>query len=994
MILRKVLVASLMLVLAGISSLAQNPFIHNYTTFDGLPSNAIYQVYQDSRKFIWFVSDAGVSRFDGSNFINFSKKDGLHCNDVVHIKEDRLGRIWFFNMDATMNFYKDGVIYNETTAPFLDSLVSVEFFRDFYEDSNHTLYFYFNHQREVFSLDTLNQVRKYKLPSFIMLDLLSKNIIDGMDIRFMNQGIDGFFYLRAVAGLFKMADFSGTPILVDNSIFYKAVFYDPAKGMYIVKSNTSGSKTEIRKMKPDFSFDQSAPLIYTNTNYVSFVMEDDNGYLWVSTYDEGVYCYKGDQLVRHFDIKQAQAVIQDHEKNIWISSLKDGVYKISPYLNQHLHYECSLFDGKGVNAIAPYDRGGIWLTDGGKIFLLMDGRIFRLNHQNPEGNLNQLLQIDENTIVVGEISTNFYAIEGIRPDPSTLTIPYNTIITAPRPFKRLTLNHDRTEITSWNFFTVLKLQPRLFDHIQHLNINERIFNSFYDARGELVVNANRMYLFKGDSLAPYNDLSIFDNRIISDHLIIDDTVDVFNVEGDSIFIKTDHNTWNLTAKWGYPLSLHIKSMDYSNPILYLATSKDIYYCIKPEAGAMNRECELYKLDISFRNIHDILVDDGKLYIASDDGLTAISATSFTNLDAVPPIPYFKLVEVNDLPDNDAHATTVTGRSRILMDFSSINYSFSPVIYSYKLLGLDNEWQQATSTNVVYENLPRGQYTFLLKARKPTSEWSDPITYQINIKATIWQRPIFYLALIIIVAGLFNLYMINRKNAEIKRWDMEHQLVVMEQRALQSMMNPHFIFNSLGSIQNYLLQSKPKEAGLYLSQFARLIRQNINASNSNMINLEEEVDRLKNYLDLERMRMENKFEYKIEIDESIDAEEALIPSMLIQPFVENSIWHGISHVEKNGKIVISFLLNDERSMKIVVEDNGVGMKKAEARTTKSEKHLGMGMAITRKRLDLLGDKFKVSTNINISETEPGSANPGTRVEIIVPFTYEGEEGERS
>ena len=82
------------------------------------------------------------------------------------------------------------------------------------------------------------------------------------------------------------------------------------------------------------------------------------------------------------------------------------------------------------------------------------------------------------------------------------------------------------------------------------------------------------------------------------------------------------------------------------------------------------------------------------------------------------------------------------------------------------------------------------------------------------------------------------------------------------------------------------------------------------------------------------------------------------------------------------------------MKIVVEDNGVGMKKAESRTTKSEKHLGMGMAITRKRLDLLGDKFKVSTNINISETEPGSANPGTRVEIIVPFTYEGEEGERS
>ena len=283
MILRKALVASLIMVLGGISSLAQNPFIHNYTTFDGLPSNAIYQVYQDSRKFIWFVSDAGVSRYDGLNFVNFSKKDGLHCNDVVHIKEDRLGRIWFFNMDATLNYYKDGVIYNETSAPFLDSLVSVEFFRDFYEDANHTLYFYHNHQREVFSLDTLNNVHRSKLPSVIMLDLLSKNTIDGMDIRFIDQGKDGFFYLRAVAGLFKLANFSEKPILVDRSIYYKAVFNDSKKGMYVVKSNPAGSNLEIRKMSQDNSFDPTAPTISINTQYVSFVLEDEQGFVWVST---------------------------------------------------------------------------------------------------------------------------------------------------------------------------------------------------------------------------------------------------------------------------------------------------------------------------------------------------------------------------------------------------------------------------------------------------------------------------------------------------------------------------------------------------------------------------------------------------------------------------------------------------------------------------------------------------------------------------------------
>jgi LytS/YehU family sensor histidine kinase len=202
-----------------------------------------------------------------------------------------------------------------------------------------------------------------------------------------------------------------------------------------------------------------------------------------------------------------------------------------------------------------------------------------------------------------------------------------------------------------------------------------------------------------------------------------------------------------------------------------------------------------------------------------------------------------------------------------------------------------------------------------------------------------------------------------------------------------MMNPHFIFNSLGSIQNYLLQRKPREAALYLSQFARLIRQNINASNSAMINLEEEIDRLKNYLDLEKMRMENKFEYRIRVDDKIAAEDALIPSMIIQPFVENSIWHGLRHREKNGLIAISFLLNDEKTMIIVIEDNGVGMKQTESRTSKSERHLGMGVAITRKRLELIGTKYNVRTSVDISESQTSVEFPGTRVGITVPFEYE-------
>jgi LytS/YehU family sensor histidine kinase len=238
---------------------------------------------------------------------------------------------------------------------------------------------------------------------------------------------------------------------------------------------------------------------------------------------------------------------------------------------------------------------------------------------------------------------------------------------------------------------------------------------------------------------------------------------------------------------------------------------------------------------------------------------------------------------------------------------------------------------------------------------------------------------------VLLTGLLILIIIRRKNIQIKRRELDHQLITLEQKALQSMMNPHFIFNSLGSIQNYLLQKKSGEAGIYLSQFARLIRQNLNAINAASINLEEEIDRLKNYLDLEKMRMDNKFEYYIEVDDNVDADEIQIPSMIIQPFVENAIWHGISSIDVQGEITIKFRMQDEKSLAVLIEDNGIGMKRSEAFSPKSDKHFHLGMEMTRKRLEILGKKFSVQTTIEFSETSPGSVNPGTRVKLVVPVS---------
>lgn len=226
----------------------------------------------------------------------------------------------------------------------------------------------------------------------------------------------------------------------------------------------------------------------------------------------------------------------------------------------------------------------------------------------------------------------------------------------------------------------------------------------------------------------------------------------------------------------------------------------------------------------------------------------------------------------------------------------------------------------------------------------------------------------------------------RKNILLKRQEIDHQMVILEQKALQSLMNPHFIFNTLGSIQNYLLQNKPAEAGIFLSQFARLIRLNISSINAPMINLEEEVNRLRIYLDLEKFRMGNTFEYTIELNSKIEEEVLYIPSMIIQPFIENSIWHGISPLEGKGQIRILLFIHSIQSLKVIIEDNGVGMKQSEKFKSMKKEHLHLSMEVIRKRLEIIGKKMKIETAMSASEAFPGEPNPGTRVELILPFTY--------
>jgi tetratricopeptide (TPR) repeat protein len=208
-------------------------------------------------------------------------------------------------------------------------------------------------------------------------------------------------------------------------------------------------------------------------------------------------------------------------------------------------------------------------------------------------------------------------------------------------------------------------------------------------------------------------------------------------------------------------------------------------------------------------------------------------------------------------------------------------------------------------------------------------------------------------------------------------------VEIEQRFLRSQLNPHFIFNALDSIQNYMLENDAPKAGLYMSKFAKLMRQVLENSRENFIPISEEIKMLENYMGLQQLQSEEKFTYSIQVDEKIELEDFAIPPMFVQPFVENAIEHGV--INGNGNISINFQLEGEL-VNIMVTDNGIGLSESKKiQTQQAKQHNSLATSIIKERIESYNEKLKINIQLLISEiVEENKSVLGTKVELKVPF----------
>jgi len=327
---------------------------------------------------------------------------------------------------------------------------------------------------------------------------------------------------------------------------------------------------------------------------------------------------------------------------------------------------------------------------------------------------------------------------------------------------------------------------------------------------------------------------------------------------------------------------------------------------------------------------------------------------------------------------------------IRFEFSGISFkSAGDVTYQYRLLGLQPEWRTTTEKELAFPSLPTGNYVFQLQAINKYGVKSPVREVSFKIEKLWWEktwiRVILLLLLISLISALFRhrIGVVRRKEKE--RALLNQHILELEQRALRSQMNPHFIFNSLNSIQQYVAERDIKGANQFITDLSLMMRMTLDLSSKPFISISQELTYIDTYLRLEKTRLEDQFDYSILVDPALDLQEVYLPSLLIQPYVENSIRHGIKYKKEGNGLIKITVQRKENVILVSVEDNGIG--RDEAARYKSKFHIqyqSKGMSINKERIDLLNDYNHKQIKIDIEDLFDDDNRPsGTRVNIHLP-----------
>ncbi|RYD72680.1 MAG: hypothetical protein EOP53_21495, partial [Sphingobacteriales bacterium] len=427
------------------------------------------------------------------------------------------------------------------------------------------------------------------------------------------------------------------------------------------------------------------------------------------------------------------------------------------------------------------------------------------------------------------------------------------------------------------------------------------------------------------------------------------------------------------------------NIDNDNNI-WVSTYRGLNKIAKNKAGKVTISAFTTATGLISNEILDCIKFRNNLWVFTGNGVSYFDPNAIKK-DTVLPKLYITKVEINNklVPLKNRYSLSHL-ENNMAVNFIALYFKNAGKIhYRYRLAGGDTAWSYTDNTSVEFGILQPGNYRFLVSAQNNSGIWSGkPASFSFTIHPPFWQTGWFIVLVLLCILGsillLFNL----RISYIVKQKNLSNELDRYKNSALQARMNPHFIFNSLNSINNFILQNDKKNSSRYLSKFANLMRFILDNSAKTNITLEDELRGLKLYLELEKQRFKDKLNYRIDVFPDINT-NMRVPSLILQPFVENAILHGILHKPEPGFIYVIIHKHNNRLV-CTIEDDGIGREKSKEKTEKKMPgHVSNGIEVTRQRLDLLNKLQKEKTNLKITDLADENGKPnGTRVEISWPL----------
>ncbi|MEO1513992.1 MAG: histidine kinase [Bacteroidota bacterium] len=958
--------------------LSQEPATWHYTDEEGLPSMTIYRILQDNDGYIWLATGNGICRFNGYEFETFNSPV-LENNEILQLEQDPWGRIFFVNMRGQLLQIEDEAI----SVLFPDS--------------------------------TLNQLAVRKV--FIDRDYLwlIDDSFQGYWSKLDSTGAMGQLHL--VQGFYTIHD----------------VYVDQGESFIIANKRGIGNMlVRFRKGEdghPTLEESYVFPLIGIDRFYNiqphkdKFLIFNPHQQFFFS---DGKFEPRPTEAFANFSYSSGDQIVQLTQKGVFlIPDAADARSEIENWLKEY-----------NVFSFCKDKEGGVWLgTAGAGLFYAPNPGVKVWSRDNGSFPSNDIFSLGKHpehpALLVGTGNSELCLIEEGRP------LQFREIPDAGRIIdivsgtdKRLVLGTDQ----GLQALHLFKPSARIWNHPQgaikdlYKNEEDEIFVSIHNGLRSIELDKTFAppkgppfnFLFKGRTTAisqtPDGRIWIGTPRGL--WIRQGDTTQIFpQAEDQAPFYVNALSSgvpglmWMATERQGLlavdgEKVIHQLTVDdglAGNSCRSLFCESDSILWVGTNGGINRirlRDFQIRKIDRSdgfpSSEIRSIFVNEDYCWAGTPKGLARFEKNQDYTNRSVPDLYFTQLrIREKDTILHD-HYELSHRQNNLYIGYTGLGYrARSGLGYRYRMLGLDSSWVHTATRFVRYPSLNPGVYRFELLAINEDGSQSQPISLSFHILTPWWKTIWFMSSVVLCSLLLMGLVFYSRlrylQNREREKQQVQERINQLKMQALQTQMNPHFIFNALNAIQKYLTTSDEEQAMIYLAKFARLIRSIFEISKKQRISLEEEIEFLQLYLEMEKLRFRDKIAIDVQIDTSVQKQLDCIsiPPLLLQPIVENAFKHGLFHKIEKGYLKIAFWQEEDQCLFCRIEDNGVGREKARAfRHWTPANYTSSGLRTTRERLEILNDSsehVEERSELHVEDLVNAEGDAcGTRVTVRIRY----------